>query len=122
MKYKTKPVIVTAYRIVDFGTVPAANGGIFAQVDDGESRSIAELTPEMMARYTPVVGDYLVKQDDGYLYLNPKAVFERKYTQLLITEEMGVTVDRHGNLIGDPLAIQEFMEFCAARPSLVNCE
>lgn len=33
----------------------------------------------MLARYTPLVGDYLVRQEDGYEYLNPKAVFERKY-------------------------------------------
>lgn len=33
----------------------------------------------MMARYTPVVGDYWVVQEDGYIYLNPRDVFERKY-------------------------------------------
>jgi len=33
----------------------------------------------MLARYTPVAGDYLVTQADGYEYVNPKDVFERKY-------------------------------------------
>lgn len=34
----------------------------------------------MCARYTPVVGDYLVTQEDDYTYINPKDVFERKYS------------------------------------------
>lgn len=36
----------------------------------------------MLARYTPVPGDYLVTQDDGYTYVNPKDVFERKYAKV----------------------------------------
>jgi hypothetical protein len=28
----------------------------------------------------PKSGDYLVRQEDGYEYLNPKEVFERKYS------------------------------------------
>lgn len=35
----------------------------------------------MIARYKPAIGDYLVRQPDGYFYINPKAVFERKYTK-----------------------------------------
>lgn len=34
----------------------------------------------MLSRYTPQVGDYLVTQEDGYEYFNPKEVFERKYS------------------------------------------
>ncbi len=33
----------------------------------------------MTARYTPVEGDYVVTQEDGYTYINPRDVFERKY-------------------------------------------
>src|ERR1700691_2146243 len=33
----------------------------------------------MTARYAPKVGDYWVVQSDGYAYLNPAEVFERKY-------------------------------------------
>ncbi len=36
----------------------------------------------MIARMTPQVGDYLVIQEDGYEYLNPKEVFERKYSRV----------------------------------------
>lgn len=32
------------------------------------------------ARYEPVEGDYVVTQEDGYQYFNPKDVFERKYS------------------------------------------
>lgn len=42
------------------------------------------LTPEQTVRYEPVPGDYVVTQEDGYVYVNPKDVFERKYS--LITE------------------------------------
>jgi hypothetical protein len=34
---------------------------------------------EMMSRMTPTIGDYVVTQADGYIYLNPKDVFLRKY-------------------------------------------
>jgi hypothetical protein len=40
----------------------------------------------MTARYMPVVGDYWVIQSDGYIYLNPKDVFERKYSPLADAE------------------------------------
>ena len=36
----------------------------------------------MLARYVPASGDYLVTQEDGYEYFNPKDVFERKYRSL----------------------------------------
>ena len=35
----------------------------------------------MIARYVPKTGDYLVTQEDGYIYVNPREVFERKYSQ-----------------------------------------
>jgi hypothetical protein len=33
----------------------------------------------MISRLIPQEGDYWVVQEDGYTYLNPKSVFERKY-------------------------------------------
>ena len=36
-------------------------------------------TAAMTSRYRPKPGDYYVIQADGYPYLNPKDVFERKY-------------------------------------------
>lgn len=39
-------------------------------------------TPEQLARIDPKPGDYVVWQEDGYCYLNPKQVFERKYKSI----------------------------------------
>ncbi len=79
MKYKANPVIVDAFKIISVQVVPDADPPLPRRVatDDGENR-IA--TPEMQSRYIPVKGDYWVVQEDGYEYLNPKAVFERKYS------------------------------------------
>lgn len=72
MKYITNPVTVEAYKIIG----------------KEESRLLLEgeidcfPTPEMLSRITPKIGDYLVIQEDGYQYLNPKHVFERKYSSV----------------------------------------
>lgn len=71
------PVRVMARRII------SSSGGpdmpLSLHLDDG-----ATYVPpaEMMARYVPCSGDYLVTQEDGYEYLNPKDVFERKYSPI----------------------------------------
>ena len=36
----------------------------------------------MTARFYPTVGDYVVIQPDGYVYLNPKNVFEEKFEKV----------------------------------------
>jgi hypothetical protein len=75
MKYAAKPVIVDAFRIVSVGQRDSA-GNLDVTLDDGrEMRADAA----MLARMQPLVGDYWVIQEDGYMYLNPAAVFERKY-------------------------------------------
>lgn len=51
-------------------------GGAYLTLVDGSTHAA---DTGMLARYTPVPGDYLVRQEDGYEYLNPKDVFERKY-------------------------------------------
>lgn len=38
--------------------------------------------PEVFARYGPQPGDYWVVQEDGYAYINPRHVFERKYSPI----------------------------------------
>lgn len=45
-------------------------------VQDG---TIRRADKSMISRYIPQEGDYVVTQADGYVYLNPKQVFERKY-------------------------------------------
>lgn len=67
--YIANPVRVMAARIVEVdGALLTMEGGGMFRADAG-----------MTARYTPVPGDYLVTQEDGYVYVNPKDVFERKY-------------------------------------------
>ena len=88
-KYKANPVIVDALKIAKVGDPVKASHGEVTSLDGSrlvflEDGSIQRLTAEMLARYTPVVGDYLVKQEDGYLYVNPAAVFERKYSPVRV--------------------------------------
>lgn len=75
MEYVANPVIVTAHKIIqikhDLGKLP------YLILDNLVSKIP---TKEMLARIKVRVGDYWVIQSDGYEYLNPKEVFERKYS------------------------------------------
>ena len=75
MIYEANPVRVDAHIIISVGAV-LPNGSMHVATQDGENR-IA--TASMISRYIPVAGDYWVIQEDGYEYVNPKDVFERKY-------------------------------------------
>lgn len=85
MKYVANPVEVEAFWIAEVGSVNHISQTIALVLENGE-RVLA--TKEMTARYLPQVGDYWVVQSDGYTYLNPKAVFERKYSQKNETREL----------------------------------
>lgn len=37
---------------------------------------------DVISRYTPKLGDYLVIYDDGYMSVSPKAVFEAGYARI----------------------------------------
>lgn len=52
-----------------------------------EDDSSMVLTDEMIARYIPVIGDYVVTEEDGYQYVNPRDVFERKYRMIEPNED-----------------------------------
>lgn len=75
MEYEANPVRVHAEKIL----------GIVQSTDEHpmilklESGKLYSPNAGMLARMGPVVGDYVVTQSDGYVYLNPKDVFERKY-------------------------------------------
>lgn len=75
MEYIANPVKVTALQIVEV-LADSLNDTVVLHLEDG---STAPVTAAMTARYRPVPGDYLVKQEDGYTYVNPREVFERKY-------------------------------------------
>ena len=74
MKYVANPVVVDAYRIAEVHA--SKTRGMRLNLESGD---VVCATPEMTSRMTPVAGDYWVIQSDGYVYLNPKDVFERKY-------------------------------------------
>lgn len=78
MKYRANPVIVDAFKITDIG--PLLDDGSRWLDLEGNPTSLA--TANMMSRMGPSVGDYWVVQSDGYVYLNPKDVFERKYSKI----------------------------------------
>lgn len=73
------PVHVKARRIET--TVAHDDGSmtVYWQPPTPDQTYCYECDATMLARYRPVDGDYLVEQEDGYTYLNPKDVFERKY-------------------------------------------
>lgn len=86
MEYIARPNKVQAQKITRVtGTTPPAGmvpvdqnaeSGIVLQLDNGVQ---FKPTFGMISRMLPKPGDYVVTQDDGYVYLNPKEVFERKY-------------------------------------------
>jgi hypothetical protein len=78
MKYRANPVEVEAFAITHVYPVADQGGGFqVLQLEDG---NLVQADKGMLARMSPQVGDYWVIQEDGYIYLNPKAVFERKYS------------------------------------------
>jgi hypothetical protein len=79
MKYQENPVIVEAYRIVSTHHKIISNELVCIELENGK---VVYPSHEMLARITPQIGDYLVIQEDGYQYLNPKDVFERKYSKV----------------------------------------
>lgn len=76
MKYVAKPVIVDAYKIVEIENIVNSNA-LNLVLENGND---VVATEEMTARMIPLVDDYWVIQSDGYVYLNPKHVFEKKYS------------------------------------------
>ncbi len=76
MKYIANPVEVDAFRITHVWPAPNSESNRRLDLEDG---STGYATPEMCPRMTPKPGDYWVRQADGYVYLSPKEVFERKY-------------------------------------------
>jgi hypothetical protein len=78
MQYKANPVHVDAHIIISVGPV-LPDGSMHCALQNGRS-AIAD--KGMISRFIPQAGDYWVRQGDGYEYLNPKDVFERKYSPI----------------------------------------
>jgi len=92
MKYIANPVEVSAYRIVRVDKLDDGRTRCHFEIENPDPNVYASqpvlgvASPEMTARMEPVIGDYWVVQADGYEYLNPKDVFERKYHKKETTE------------------------------------
>jgi len=78
MKYRANPVEVEAQVIIDVGE-PGDVGQRRLTLKDG---TIINAGEEYFSRMVPVSGDYYVVQADQYAYVNPKEVFERKYSPI----------------------------------------
>jgi hypothetical protein len=75
MKYIANPVEVEAFKIEE--VLPGDDEKpMILKLENGK---LVSPNHGMLARMTPVPGDYWVVQADGYVYLNPKEVFETKY-------------------------------------------
>jgi len=78
-KYQANPVIVDAFKIIAIGT-SGEDGSLVLRLEGNPNYpEQVTATAAMLSRMKPVIGDYWVIQSDGYIYLNPKEVFERKY-------------------------------------------
>ena len=76
MIYVARPVSVNAFEITHVGEIQREDLSRILTLENGVC---ATATAAMLARMTPVPGDYWVIQGDGYEYINPRAVFKRKY-------------------------------------------
>lgn len=80
MKYHIKTdYIITAYQITEIRGVDG-NGNYQLTLENGD---LVEAPKDMTARMQPLTGDYWVISPDGYVYLNPKAVFEAKHELII---------------------------------------
>lgn len=77
--HRAKPIEVYAYEIVSVADEKNEDGSLNLALSNGVN---VKAEPEMLARILPKIGDYWVIQRDGYVYLNPKEVFERKYERI----------------------------------------
>lgn len=80
MKFVANPVIVDAAVILESHRIETTDEPHYhLRLGEGLPFETFIAGPDMVSRMEPKAGDYLVRQADGYIYLNPKDVFERKY-------------------------------------------
>jgi hypothetical protein len=61
------------------GVGDVTDAGVEVLLDDDTKQQLAR---EVIARYAPKVGDYLVRYADGYLSISPQQAFEDGYTPI----------------------------------------
>ena len=89
MKHIANPVEVEAHVVT--ATYDLGSGVFKLLLDD---QTVFTATPDMTARMKPTIGDYVVTQSDGYVYLNPRDVFLYKYHPDRTREQMAAWHNR----------------------------
>jgi len=75
VKFQARPVPVDAFQIEKI-LPPVHDERVIVVCEQNRT---FHATPAMLSRIEPKPGDYVVIQADGYVYLNPRDVFLRKY-------------------------------------------
>lgn len=109
LTHTANPVRVNAATILDVSEL--TTGNLMLRLSDGRNY---EADTSMTVRHAPVAGDYLVTQEDGYEYLNPKDVFERKYSPGGVKSLIVITVQDTPNGAVVSLAAEPPMDMSAA--------
>lgn len=118
MKAIANPVEVE-YGLILEVTPPAVIGGPYSLLVGWGGTDIRkeQADSKMCARMTPRVDDYMVIQSDGYVYLNPKEIFERKYSASPEAMELEFDMELcewvYGILNGTPVPAGGFLKTVA---------
>jgi hypothetical protein len=75
VKYVTRRCVADVHAIMEVGT-PHADGDQALVLDNGIT---VTATHEMTVRIKPQPGDYWVIQDDGYISVLAKRIFQKRY-------------------------------------------
>lgn len=112
------PVRVKAIRILEVTDITNRAPGcgqtspdLMLRLEDGTNCAISA---DMTARYVPVVGDYMVWQEDGYTYVNPKDVFERKYRALPLAVTLSGLESHQKRVVEEKAALDDLIQRLAA--------
>lgn len=109
MNYVANPVRVKAWVVNAVAENKNEDGSVNIVLDaknEKEENLEVVATKEMLARIEPKPGDYWVVQEDGYTYLNPKDVFERKYRldEIINPEDKLVSIGKEFNDVIEELS------------------
>lgn len=80
-----KIIAVTEFVLEEFINNEDALPSVLGLALDNGDTVREEIGKGILARYTPVIGDYLVEYEpDGYRSISPKAVFEDGYHEITL--------------------------------------
>lgn len=106
MKYIANPVVADASVISQVSPMRADGAYNIHFIDDQGIEQFRVVDAAMVSRMVPQPGDYLVTQGDGYTYLNPKEVFERKYRRYISADYHDVLLKERNDLLRESVDFQ----------------